>query len=92
MMKSHAIHEARSSLSRLVDQALKGEPQRITRYGKEAVMIVSEKDWVARSSFPVETYGPQTLGALLAHHAEQGTLSNMVTDRPWLESDLGSDF
>jgi PHD/YefM family antitoxin component YafN of YafNO toxin-antitoxin module len=29
---------------------LAGEPQRVTRYGKEAVVIVSEQEWRVRSA------------------------------------------
>jgi antitoxin Phd len=47
-MRSYPLHEARSKLSTLVERALKGEPQRVTRHGKEAVVIVSEKTWNAR--------------------------------------------
>jgi prevent-host-death family protein len=47
-MRSYPLHEARSKLSRLVDRALKGEPQRVTRHGKEAVVIVAEADWDSR--------------------------------------------
>lgn len=47
-MKSHPLHEAQVALSRLIDRALAGETQRITRHGKEAVVIVSEVAWNAR--------------------------------------------
>jgi prevent-host-death family protein len=47
-MRSYPLHEARSKLSRLIARALKGEPQRVTRHGKEAVVIVSEEMWAAR--------------------------------------------
>lgn len=47
-MRTHALHEARSNFSALVDRALAGEPQRVTRHGKEAVIIVSEAAWNAR--------------------------------------------
>jgi prevent-host-death family protein len=47
-MRSYPLHEARSKLSTLIARALKGEPQRVTRHGKEAVIIVAEKDWKER--------------------------------------------
>ena len=47
-VRSYPLHEARSKLSRLIERALKGEPQRVTRHGKEAVIIVSERTWNAR--------------------------------------------
>src|SRR5207248_11260327 len=47
-MRSYPLHEARSKFSTLIDRALGGEPQRVTRHGKEAVIIVSEASWNAR--------------------------------------------
>jgi prevent-host-death family protein len=47
-MRSYPLHQARSKLSTLIDRALKGEPQRVTRHGKEAVVIVSEASWSER--------------------------------------------
>jgi prevent-host-death family protein len=47
-MRSYPIYEARSKFSKLIDRALGGEPQRVTRHGKEAVVIVSEAAWNAR--------------------------------------------
>ena len=44
-MRTYLMHEARAALSKLVERALDGEPQRITRYGKDAVVVVSEAEW-----------------------------------------------
>jgi prevent-host-death family protein len=49
-MRSYPLHQARSKLSTLIDRALKGEPQRVTRHGKEAVFIVSEAAWGERTN------------------------------------------
>jgi prevent-host-death family protein len=38
-MKTYPINEARAHRSEPVERALAGEPQRVTRYGKEAVVI-----------------------------------------------------
>ncbi|MCC6779314.1 MAG: type II toxin-antitoxin system Phd/YefM family antitoxin [Hyphomicrobiales bacterium] len=84
-MKTYPINEARASFSKLVERALAGEPQRVTRYGKEAVVIVSEREWRAsKRSAP-------TLGALLARYARAGALAEDITDRPWKERPLGRD-
>jgi antitoxin Phd len=83
-MKTYPLNEARAEFSKLVERALDGEPQRVTRYGKEAVVIVSEDEWRARSV--------PTLGALLARHARAGHMSEPMTNRPWEERRLGSDF
>jgi antitoxin Phd len=47
-MRSYPLHQARSKFSSLIDRALAGEPQRVTRHGKEAVIIVAEAAWNAR--------------------------------------------
>jgi prevent-host-death family protein len=82
-MKTYPLNEARAEFSRLVERALAGEPQRVTRYGKEAVVIVSEAQWQARSR------AAPTLGALLAEHARAGSVGEDMTDRPWKERPLG---
>jgi prevent-host-death family protein len=85
-MKSYPLNEARAEFSKLVERALAGEPQRVTRYGKEAVVIVSEDEWRARCRTA------PTLGALLAQHARADHMSEPITDRPWKERRLGPDF
>lgn len=85
-MKTYQLNEARADFSKLVDRALAGDPQRVTRYGKEAVVIVSEADWLARCR------SAPTLGALLAQHARTGLLSDAITDRPWNDRPLGADI
>lgn len=88
-MKTYPINEARAEFSKLVDRALAGEPARVTRYGKDAVVIVSEREWQER------TRAAPTLGALLAQHARAGSLgdpSPEPTDRPWSERPLGFEF
>jgi prevent-host-death family protein len=84
-MKTYPINAARAHLSKLVERALAGEPQRVTRYGKEAVVIVSEREWQSR------TRSAPTLGALLARYARAGKLGEDITDRPWAERPLGVD-
>ena len=76
-MKTFPLSKARAEFSKLVDRALAGEPQRVTRHGKEAVVIVSEDEWRARCR------SAPTLGALLARYARAGLLSEPITDRPW---------
>jgi prevent-host-death family protein len=85
-MKTYALNEARAEFSKLVERALAGEPQRVTRYGKEAVVIVSEEEWRIRNRTA------PTLGALLGQHARGGLMSEPITDRPWKERPLGSEF
>jgi prevent-host-death family protein len=88
VMRTYPLHEARAEFSKLVERALAGEPQRVTRYGKEAVVIVSEAEW---------RKGPRsatTLGDLLATFAERtGFDEDDFAENPWTEErPLGSDF
>ena len=83
---THTLTMARVHLEVIVDRALAGEPQRITRHGRGAVIVVSEAEWASR---PV---GPPTLGHLLAAYAEAGVLGDDMTARPWVERELGVDF
>ena len=84
-MKTYPLSQARAEFSKLVERALAGEPQRITRHGQEAVIIVSEQQWSTRSR------SAATLGALLAQYARGGQLSDPISDRPWKERPLGLD-
>jgi prevent-host-death family protein len=89
-MRSYPLHEARSKLSALIGRALKGEPQRVTRHGKEAVIIVAEKEWNERpKSAPtladlfLKTIGEDARG-----------FADVVGRRPWAKDKrpLGADF
>ncbi len=44
-MRTWQLQEARSQFKTLFDEALDHVPQRITRHGKQAVVIVSEAEW-----------------------------------------------
>lgn len=43
-----SVAEAKARLSEVMARAKAGVPQRVTRYGKEEVVVVSAKDWDAR--------------------------------------------
>lgn len=74
-MRTYPLNQARSEFSVVFDRALAGEPQRITRYGKEAVVVVAESDDIAQARKHA------SLGALLAHYARHTGFS---------EEDFGS--
>ena len=59
-MRSWPLQEARNHLRDVIDGALHQGPQRITRHGKEAVIVVSEDEWNRR------TGSPRSFGDLLA--------------------------
>jgi prevent-host-death family protein len=84
-MKTYPLSQARAEFSKLVERALAGEPQRVTRHGQEAVIIVSEQEWGERCR------SATSLGALLARHARAGQLSEPMSERPWKERPLGLD-
>ncbi len=44
------LQTAKAQLSELIEAALQGRPQRITRRGKDAVMVLSERAYVALKS------------------------------------------
>lgn len=44
------LQTAKARLSELIEAALRGNPQRITRRGKDAVMVLSERAYVALKS------------------------------------------
>lgn len=85
-MKTYPLNEARAGFSGLIDKALAGEPCRVTRHGKDAVVIVSEAEWRARQK------AAPTLGDLLGQYARGGRLDEDMTDRPWAERPLGGDI
>ena len=87
MSKSHSVHAARASFSTLVESALAGEPQRITRYGKESVILVSETDWDAA------VQGRPNLGTLLVEFSGGSGFTPADFERPFTQKrPLGDDF
>jgi antitoxin Phd len=44
------LQTAKAQLSELVEAALRGEPQRITRRGRDAVVVISEQAYAALKS------------------------------------------
>jgi antitoxin Phd len=44
-MRTWPLQEARNHLRDVIDSALDQGPQRITRHGKQAVIVVSEDEW-----------------------------------------------
>jgi prevent-host-death family protein len=89
-MRSYPLHEARSKLSTLIERALKGQPQRVTRHGKEAVVIVSEKVWNERpkSAPTLADLFVKTLGA------DARGLDDVLERQPWAKDEraLGAEF
>lgn len=55
-MRSWPLQEARAHLRDVIDLALEQGPQRITRYGKQAVVVVAEEQW-NRHAVPTRSFG-----------------------------------
>jgi len=89
-MRSYSVHEARSRFAEVVDRALSGEPQRVTRYGKETVVVVSEAEWLKHGGAL-----SGNLGAALLALGDAGAFAGDALERPdWMRSGraLGTDF
>lgn len=88
-MRTYALHEARAAFSKVIDRALAGEPQRVTRHGRDAVVIVSEEEWAKRAG-----EAPKTLVDLFLKYAgDEGYDDVFGGERPWSEHRvLGADF
>ena len=89
-MRSYSVHQARSRFSEVVDRALAGEPQRVTRHGRDTVMIVSEADWLKAGG---QISG--NLGAALIALGEAGAFADELLERPgWMRGlrEFGQDF
>lgn len=48
-MEKWTVAEAKAKLSEMIEQAMAGRPQTITRHGKEAVVVVSAAEWRRRT-------------------------------------------
>jgi prevent-host-death family protein len=55
-MGTWPLQEARNHLRDVIDSALDQGPQRITRHGKQAVVVVSEDEWNRRTG-PGRSFG-----------------------------------
>ncbi len=50
------LEEAKARFSQVVDQAMNGQPQRVTRRGKDAVVVVSAEKWDALNGDGLSAY------------------------------------
>ena len=73
------LQTAKAQLSELVEAALRGNPQRITRRGKDAVMVLSEKAYVALKS-SAKGDAPDFVAHLLAMPRQRATRATDATE------------
>jgi antitoxin Phd len=62
-MKEIQLRDAKASLSAVVDEAMRGTPAVITRYGKRQAVVVSYEEWERLSHVP--TFGRLLMAAPL---------------------------
>jgi antitoxin Phd len=43
--RNWSVQDARARFSEVIDAALRGQPQRVARRGKDAVVVISEAEW-----------------------------------------------
>ncbi len=48
-MKTWTVAEAKAKFSEVVERALSGDPQTVTRNGRTAVVIVSAEEWARKT-------------------------------------------
>ena len=60
-MRNWLVKDARAHFSDVIDAAMKGEPQRVTRRGKGAVVVVSEEQWRKASPAKPEGSAPRSM-------------------------------
>lgn len=72
------LQTAKAQLSELVEAALRGNPQRITRRGKDAVMVLSERAYVALKN-SARKDAPDFVAHLLAMPRQRAAQTERVT-------------
>ncbi len=77
------LQTAKAQLSELVEAALRGNPQRITRRGKDAVMVLSEKAYVALKN-SAKKDAPNFVAHLLAMPRARAAQTEATGSRPKL--------
>lgn len=80
------VQEARAQLSALIDEALAGKPQRITRNGKETVVVVREADFAPKKPGDMKKFMALFQNSPLTEALEEGLIDFDAMRR---ESPLG---
>lgn len=67
-MRTWLVKDARARFGDVVSNALAGEPQRIARRGREAVVVVSEAEWERlQAAKPTKTFEEHLCDFPLTH-------------------------
>jgi prevent-host-death family protein len=87
-MRNYHLYGAGSVFSQLIDSAPTREPQRVTWHGKEAVVVASKADWLARPKrSPI-------LSRLFLKTMAETELADAIGHRSWVTGKriFGRDF
>ncbi len=81
-MHTWPLKEARNHLRDVIDRALDQGPQRITRHGKQAMVVVSEEEWNRRTG-PRQAFGDRLVESPLTseERSPRGSASAIRHDR-----------
>jgi antitoxin Phd len=67
-MKTWLVKDARARFGDVISNALAGEPQRIARRGRDAVIVVSEAEWERmQAPRPAKSFGELLASFPLTH-------------------------
>src|SRR5215211_218631 len=79
-MRNWLAKDARAHWSELIDRALRGEPQRVTRRGKGAVIFLREDDWLKISGEKPSRGAPERTSVADSIAATMDPLSGIDLD------------
>lgn len=78
--KPWRLQDAKAQFSELVDNALRGVPQHVTRRGKQAVVVLSEADFAALQHSAASRSAPPAsfVAHLLAMPKDTGNMADLL--------------
>jgi antitoxin Phd len=79
------LQDAKAQFSALVDAALSGQPQHVTRRGKAAVVVVSEVEYARLSQGSRASAAPDFISHLLSMPRGKSQRSLPLDDQPRLQ-------
>lgn len=82
-LPSWKLQDAKARFSEVFARSLAEGPQRVTRHGKEAVIIVSEEDWRMRVPLPSATEAKPSLADFLLNSPLLGSNLKVVRNEAW---------
>lgn len=78
------LQDAKNKFSAVVDAAMAGEPQEVSRRGKPAVVVISAEEF-ARLKVGSQAHKPSFIEHLMARPVLEGEEDWLTADRPIIE-------